>query len=144
MRSGGFEGDSWAHPRFHGGPEKAVLFITAEGLNELRALGYAVYPGAMGENLTTAGLDRRQITIGAQLRAGQAIIEVSKMRVPCATLDALNEPNLPPIQEAIFDAQVKANDASSPRWGLAGFYARVIREGKVRAGDEISLVAISV
>lgn len=98
----------------------------------------------MGENLTTANLDRREITIGTQLRAGQAIIEISRMRVPCATLDALNEPNLPPIQEAIFDAQVKANDPSSPRWGLAGFYARVIREGTVRAGDAISVVAISV
>jgi MOSC domain-containing protein YiiM len=54
----------------------------------------------------------------------------------------LNEPNLPPIQQTIFDAQVKAGDPSSPRWGLAGFYARVVREGIVRAGDQISLLAI--
>lgn len=118
--------------------------VTAEGIDELRAAGYALYPGALGENLTTTGLDRRDLRIGSRLRAGNAVLEISKMRIPCDTLDALNEPGLPPIQWAIFDAQVKAGDASSPRWGLAGFYTRVLEEGMVRAGDSIELVAIAV
>lgn len=103
-----------------------------------------MYAGALGENFTTQGLDRTQLVIGARLRAGQAVIEISRMRFPCATLDVLNELTLPPIQEAIFDEKVKCGDPSSPRWGLAGFYARVIEEGLVRAGDRISVTEILV
>jgi MOSC domain-containing protein YiiM len=140
----GIRGDAHAHPRIHGGPAKAILLITAEGLDELRAVGYGVYPGALGENFTTAGLDRRNIRIGSRFRTGESIIEIASMRVPCATLDVYNERDLPPIQQALFDKQVKSGDASSPRWGLGGFYARVLIEGKVRAGDPISLTEIVV
>jgi MOSC domain-containing protein YiiM len=94
----------------------------------------------LGENFTTAGLDRRQIRIGDRYRAGQATIEITRMRVPCSTLDRYNNPGGPRIQDAIFDARVKENDPASPRWGLAGFYARVERPGLVRAGDRISLL----
>jgi MOSC domain-containing protein YiiM len=119
---------------------KAVLLITSEGLEELRAQGYAVYAGDLGENFTTVGLDRKQIRIGDRYRAGQAVIEIVKMRVPCSTLDVYNTSGTTRIQEALFDAQVKAGDASSPRWGLGGFYARVVKPGLVRAGDRISLL----
>lgn len=102
------------------------------------ALGYPLYPGALGENFTTAGIDRRQVRIGDRFRAGQAVIEISRMRQPCATLDVYNGDGRPLIQGAIFDNQVKAGEPSSPRWGLAGFYARVVREGLVRSGDRIS------
>ena len=140
----GLDGDAHAHPRFHGGPAKAILLMTSEGLDELRAQGYGVYAGALGENFTTTGLDRRDIRIGSRFQAGKSIIEIASMRVPCATLDVYNEPGLIPIQEAIFDGRVKSGDPSSPRWGLGGFYARVLGEGRVRAGDEIALIEISV
>ena len=58
------------------------------------------------------------------------------MRSPCATLDVYG----PSIKQAVYDAQVKAGDASSPRWGLAGFYARVLRSGLFRPKDIIELV----
>ena len=45
-----------------------------------------------------------------------------------------------PIQDAIYDAKVKAGDPSSPRWGMSGFYARVIDPGLVRTNDIIALV----
>ncbi len=134
----GLAGDSWAHPKFHGGPQQAVLLITGEGLAELRALGFSVNPGSLGENFTTQGLDRRRIQLGSRLRVGSALIEITKMRVPCATLDRFNSPHLPKIQEALYDRKVKAGDTSSPRWGLGGFYARVIEPGPVRHGDSIS------
>lgn len=115
-----------------------MLLITSEGLNELRNQGYAVYPGALGENFTTADVDRRKIHLGDRLRVGAALVEITKMRVPCGTLDRFNEPALPRIQEMLYDLQVKAGDTSSPRWGLGGFYARVLEEGLVHAGDSIS------
>src|SRR2546430_13207869 len=74
----GLEGDACAHPQIHGGPKQAVLLITAETIEELVALGYPLYPGALGENLTTRGLDRRQLRIGQRLRAGGALLEITK------------------------------------------------------------------
>ena len=135
----GITGDSHAHPQIHGGPDKAVLLITSEGIAELMERGYALYPGALGENLTTRGLDRRALRLGQQLRAGSAVIAITRMRVPCQTLDVYG----PTLKNEMYDAQVKAGDPSSPRWGLSGFYARVLQPGMVRTDDIISVMATS-
>ena len=132
----GIHGDSWAHPLIHGGPKQAVLLITSEGIEELIAQGFPLYAGALGENLTVTGLDRRQMRIGQRYRAGEVLLELTKVRVPCSTIDIYG----PAIKDAIYDAQVKAGDVSSPRWGLSGFYARVLRAGTIRPRDIIQLV----
>jgi MOSC domain-containing protein YiiM len=132
----GIRGDSWAHPDIHGGPRQALLLITNEGLDELIAQGFPLYPGALGENLTTSGLDRRNIRLGQRYRIGDVFFELTKMRGPCSTLDIYG----PGIQRAVYDAQVKAGDASSTRWGLAGFYAQVLKPGVIRPHDIITLV----
>jgi MOSC domain-containing protein YiiM len=131
----GFEGDLCAHPQFHGGPNQAVLLIAAEVIDELTARGYPLFYGAMGENLTTLGFDRRQLRIGQRLRAGAATLEITKVRVPCDTLDIYG----PALKREIYDKRVKAGDPASPRWGMSGFYARVIEPGPVRANDAILL-----
>ncbi len=133
----GVEGDSWAHPNIHGGPEKAVLLMDADTIDELAARGYPVFYGAMGENLTTRGLDRRQLRAGQQIRAGQAMLELTRIRVPCNTLDFYS----PNLKREIFDAQVKSGDPLSPRWAMSGFYARVLTPGMVQPGDIISVMA---
>lgn len=131
----GISGDAWRYP-FHGGTLKAILLITAEGLDELIAQGFALFPGALGDNLTTRGIDRHALRLGHQLRIGDAVIELTRIRTPCATLDVYG----PGIQAAVYDARVMTGDASSPRWGLSGFYASVIRPGLVTAGDTITLL----
>ena len=133
----GFDGDGHAHPRFHGGPEKAVLVIDADAVDELAARGFPVYYGALGENLTVRGLDRRQWRAGQIYRAGGAILEFTRIRVPCATLDMYG----PAIRDEIYDRQVKAGDPTSPRWAMSGFYARVLAPGFVRTDDIIMLTA---
>ena len=124
----GIEGDAHAHPEIHGGPLQAVLLITAESIAELAVRGFAVYADALGENLTTQGIDQRY-------RIGAAVIELTKVRGPCATLDVYG----PEIKGAIYDAQVNAGDITSPRWALSGFYATVIQPGLIRANDIITL-----
>lgn len=133
----GIEGDSWAHPRYHGGPAKALLLLAAEVLAILRAQGFAVYPGALGENLTTEGLEPRQWRTGQIYRAGSARLELTQVRVPCRTLQVYGRE----IGKALFDARVRAGDAASPLWALSGMYARVLSEGIVRPGDAIVLEA---
>jgi len=132
----GIQGDSWAHPQYHGGPNQALLLICAESIDELVGKGYPLYPGALGENLTTSGLDRRQLRAGQRYRIGDVLIELTKIRVPCGTLEVYG----PEIKADIYDSQVKAGDASSPRWALGGFYAAVRRTGVIRKQDIITLV----
>jgi MOSC domain-containing protein YiiM len=133
----GLEGDAWDHPGIHGGPLQAVLLICAETVDELRESGFAVYYGALGENLTTVGLDRKQMRPGQRYRTGQAVLELTKIRVPCKTLDVYG----PAIKAAIYDKAVKAGDPQSPLWGMSGFYATVIVPGTVRIQDRIALVS---
>jgi MOSC domain-containing protein YiiM len=131
----GVAGDAWRYP-FHGGRRQAVLLMTGEGIDEVVARGFPVFPGAMGENITTRGLDRRALRVGQRLRVGQADIELTRVRLPCATLDVYG----PGIQAAIYDARVQAGDPASDRWGASGFYAAVVRSGTVRPGDAIALL----
>jgi MOSC domain-containing protein YiiM len=132
----GILGDRWAHPDIHGGTKQALLLITFEGIEELIAQGYPVFAGALGESLTTSGLDRRQMRVGQRYRAGEVFLELTKLRGPCTALDIYG----PAIKQAIYDPQVKAGDASTPRWGLSGFYARVLKAGTIRPGDIIAFV----
>jgi len=101
------------------------------------AQGFALYPGALGENLTTRGLDRRALRFGQRLRVGEATIELTKMRQPCATLNPYGSG----IQAAMYDARVVKGDAESPLWGLSGFYASVVEPGIVRPGDPVVVAA---
>jgi MOSC domain-containing protein YiiM len=132
----GIQGDSWAHPRIHGGPQQALLLICAESIEELTAAGFPLYPGALGENLTTTGLDRRQMRAGQRYRIGDVLIAFTKVRGPCNTLDVYGQD----IKAAIYDLQVKSGDPSSPRWALSGFYAAVLKPGLIRRHDIITLV----
>jgi MOSC domain-containing protein YiiM len=132
----GIRGDSWAHPQIHGGPEQALLLILSESIQELIEQGYPLYSGALGENLTVSGLDRREMRIGQRYRAGEVLLELTKVRTPCSQLDIYG----PSIKQAIYDRQVNDGDFSSPRWGLSGFYARVLRAGILRPRDIIELL----
>jgi MOSC domain-containing protein YiiM len=132
----GLAGDVCAHPQIHGGPQQAVLLIAAEAIDDLKARGYPVFYGALGENLTTRGLDRRQVRVGDQFRAGAAVLEITKVRGPCTALDVYGQG----IKQEIYDAQVNAGDHASPRWGMSGFYARVIEPGAVHPDDPIRLL----
>ena len=132
----GLEGDGHANPRFHGGPRQAVLIICAEVIEELIAQGYPLFYGALGENLTTRGLNRRQMRVGQRYRAGAALLELTKLRVPCQTIAVYGAD----LGKTIYDKQVKAGDPTSPRWGMSGFYASVFNPGEVRQNDIIVLV----
>ena len=133
----GIEGDLHAHPEIHGGPRKAVLIIASEVVERLKQSGYPLFYGAMGENLTTRGLEIRDIRIGDQIRAGGALLEITQPRGPCSALDVYGES----LRAEVYDRNVKERDHTSPRWGMSGFYASVVVPGLVRPGDAIMVVA---
>jgi MOSC domain-containing protein YiiM len=129
----GLEGDCHAHPEIHGGADRAVLLITAEGIEELAAAGFHLAYGSLGENLTTRGIAPREWRKGQRWKIGEeVVIQITRRRSPCRTLNVY-----PGIQAAMFDALVQAEDPSSPKWGLSGFYASIVHPGLIRPGDEI-------
>jgi MOSC domain-containing protein YiiM len=132
----GVEGDLHVHTQHHGGPRKAILLVSAEAIEEMRGRGYPVYSGALGENLTTRGLDYHQLPAGARLRAGGALLEITQPRKPCSALDMFGVG----LKDELFDPEVKTQGPAAPRWGLSGLYASVIEPGAVRAGDIIAIV----
>jgi MOSC domain-containing protein YiiM len=133
----GIEGDRHAHPGIHGGPRQAILLISSEVVEELQRRGYPVEFGSLGENLTTRGIDIRNLRVGDRIRAGGALLEITKPRGPCFQLDVYG----PTIQREIYDARVKAGDYTSSRWGMSGFYLSVVEGGPVSPGDIIAVVA---
>jgi MOSC domain-containing protein YiiM len=133
----GLEGDAQAHPEIHGGPRKAVLLIAAEVVDGLVARGYPVFYGALGENLTTRGLNVRELKTGDRLRAGGTTLEISRARKPCGQLDIYGDS----LKADLYDAEAEAGNSVSPRWGWGGFYLSVVEEGVVAPGDIIAPVA---
>ena len=133
----GLEADAHAHPNIHGGPRKAVLLIAAEVIDDLAERGFPIFYGALGENLTTRGIEVRDLRIGDQIRAGGATLEITQPRGPCTALDIYGDD----LKYELYDKRVKALDPTSPRCGMSGFYASVVTPGPVGPGDPIAVVA---
>ena len=111
---------------------RQVHLIHAELLDELRAAGFDVHPGDLGENVTTRGVDLLGLPVGARLHlGGGAVVEVTGLRNPCSQLDHF-QPGL--------TAAVLARDADGNLVRKAGIMAVVADPGEVRPGDEIRVV----
>ncbi len=110
---------------------RQVHLIHNELHEELRAAGFVVAPGQMGENVTTRGIDLLGLPTGARLRLGpEAIIEITGLRNPCTQLDDIQ----PGLMAAVLD-----RDAHGGLIRKAGVMAVVIAGGVVRPGDVIAV-----
>jgi MOSC domain-containing protein YiiM len=108
---------------------RQVHLIHAELFDELRAAGFTVSPGLMGENVTTQGVDLLGLPTGARLRLGnEAVVEVTGLRNPCHQLDEL-QPGLM--------AATLARDVAGNLIRKAGIMGIVLEGGEVHAGDPI-------
>jgi MOSC domain-containing protein YiiM len=121
------EGDRQADREAHGGPDKAVYAYAVEDQRWWeREIERSLPYGAFGENLTTERIEVNDALVGERWRIGSAVFEVSEPRIPCWRLG------------------VRMNDEMFPRrFSKAmrpGSYLRIVVEGDVGAGDEISVV----
>lgn len=110
---------------------RQVHLIHAELHEELRAAGFNVAPGQMGENITTRGVDLLGLPAGARLRLGEeAIVEITGLRNPCAQLDSIQQG----LMAAVLDRDARGNLIRK-----AGVMAVVVAGGLVRPGDTVAL-----
>src|SRR5690349_1378673 len=123
------DGDAQGDLAGHGGEHRAVFVYQIESYRYWQGqLGRDDFEyGQFGENFTVSGLADDQVCIGDRYQIGEALFEVTQPRVTCYRVGIrMNEPRMPSLL------------ISHHR---PGFYFRVLREGAVRAGDDIVRVA---
>jgi MOSC domain-containing protein YiiM len=121
------EGDRQADRRVHGGEYKAVYGYAAEHYDWWAAeLGREIDPAGFGENLTIRGIEEDRVAIGDVFRVGEAELEAVAPRLPCSKLALRFD-----------DPGMVRKFAEAGRWGI---YFRVVKEGAVRAGDDIEKI----
>ncbi|RQW25433.1 MOSC domain-containing protein [Rhodobacteraceae bacterium CH30] len=126
----GFAGDEQADRRFHGGREKAVHLYPAEHYDALAqafpAAAAVLAPGCLGENLSAYKMDEHSVHIGDVFELGKARIQLCSPRSPCWKINHRLD---------VTGASQWISDQARTGW-----YARVLCEGTVRAGDSLTLV----
>jgi MOSC domain-containing protein YiiM len=142
----GLANDQQKERKHHGGPTKAVLIYAAahypdwaDSLGahaaahaaELRAMSAEIDAsrfgwGAFGENITIDGIDERSVCLGDIWQIGDATLQITEPRAPCATLARRW------LRPTLID-EVNAN-------ARAGWYNAVLREGAASTGADATLL----
>ncbi len=110
---------------------RQVHLIHAELHDELRAAGFDVSAGQLGENITTRGLDLLSLPTGTRLRLGaNARVEITGLRNPCVQLNH--------FQPGLMNA-VLGRDEQGGLVRKAGVMGVVLSDGEVAVGDRIQV-----
>ena len=113
----GLEGDAHA-----GTWHRQGSFLASEEIDKARQRGLEVTFGDFAENIATTGIDWKNIPVGTRVRLGsEALVEITQIGKECHTRCAI---------------YYKAGDCIMPREGV---FARVLKEGKIKCGDQISI-----
>jgi MOSC domain-containing protein YiiM len=124
-----FEGDGQGDLVHHGGFDQAVCVYPFEHYEKWNAELQLTNPlsiPSFGENITPSGFLEDDVCIGDVFQMGNAVVQITQPRQPCSTLACiLNRPDM--IKKVV-------------QTGRTGYYLRVLQEGFVRAGDEISRI----
>ena len=122
----GLLGDTICDTENHGGVDQAVYVYGAPDYAWWsETLGKELRPGTFGENLTVTDIDTASLQIGDRLHVGSVLLEVTAPRIPCVTLAAR-------MEDPAFAKRFR--QAERP-----GVYCRVLQEGHVQVGDEVTL-----
>ncbi|CAM5551446.1 MOSC domain-containing protein [Streptomyces purpurascens] len=110
---------------------RQVHLIHEELFAEVGDAGFEVAPGALGENITTRGIDLLGLPAGTLLHIGEAaVVEVTGLRNPCLQIDAFQDGLL---------KQVVGRDEAGRIVRKAGIMSVVREGGVVRPGDTIEV-----
>ena len=111
---------------------RQVHLLHEELFAEVAGRGLQVSPGAMGENVTTRGIDLLALGAGTRLRIGaSAVVEVTGLRNPCSQIQRFRPGLL---------AAVLGRDETRGPVRKAGIMAVVLQGGVVHPDDPIDIV----
>ncbi|WP_273456430.1 MOSC domain-containing protein [Nevskia ramosa] len=126
----GLVGDAQADRKVHGGPEKALHHFPLETHARLAALfpeaAATLVAGALGENISTSGIEEKDVCIGDVFTLGSVRVQLCQPRTPCWKIEARH--GVDGMTRAVADA------------GIAGWYYRVLEPGMVAVGDRFELI----
>ena len=103
-------------------PNRQVSLLAVASIDKMRHLGLELNPGDFAENITVEGMDLHQLPVGTRLAVGKDVtLEISQIGKECHTACAIRRQ----VGQCIMPEE--------------GVFARVLRGGKVRPGDEVSI-----
>jgi MOSC domain-containing protein YiiM len=103
---------------------RQVSLLAWESIEKMRAVGLKVNAGSFAENITTEGLELVDLPVGARLRLGEALVEVTQIGKVCHERCAI---------------YYQAGDCVMPREGI---FVRVHEGGRVQVGDTVEVLAL--
>ena len=114
----GIKGDAHAG-KWH----RQVSLLSYDKIQEFRKRGAEVEDGAFWENLVVEGIDFRSLPVGTRLICGDVVLEITQIGKECHHGCVIFQ---------------KMGECIMPREGV---FARVIRGGVIRTGDEMKVAA---
>lgn len=114
----GIQGDAHA-----GNWHRQVSLLAQESVDKMTALGVEdLTPGKFAENITTQGIDLVSLPVGSRLRVGEVLLEVTQIGKECHHHCQIYQQ----VGMCVMPTE--------------GIFTKVIKEGSVKAGDEIMSV----
>lgn len=101
---------------------RQVSLLSYDKVEDFRKKGAQVPEGAFGENLLVAGIDFKTLPVGTRLVCREVILEMTQIGKECHS------------HCEIFK---QVGDCIMPREGV---FARVIKGGIIKAGDELNVI----
>lgn len=113
----GIEGDAHASSKWH----RQVSLLAFESIKKMQAMGLKVNPGDFAENITTEGIDLLKLPVGTKMTIGNIEAEVSQIGKKCHTRCEIYN---------------QAGECIMPKEGI---FLKVLKGGRIREGDEITV-----
>ena len=102
---------------------RQISLLAEESVDTMRALSpIPLSSGVFAENINTVGIDLKHLPVGTRLRIGETEVEVTQIGKECHNDCA--------IKKAVGKCVMPTE----------GIFAIVVKEGTVRAGDEIEVL----
>ncbi len=115
----GVVGDAHADSATH----RQVSLLAIESIDKMRGKGLELHPGDFAENITTGGIDLARLPVGTRLSIGdEVVLEMTQIGKECHAGCAIRQ---------------QIGDCIMPREGI---FARVVRGGTVKPGDNIKVI----
>ena len=125
----GMQGDfnNYRHGHLKNTPDQALLVMPIEMIKKLNEEGWPIKAGDIGENITTEGIPYNEFQPDSVFKAGEVEFQITYACTPCNNLEYLP-----------YVGKDKGNEFIKTMVDRRGWYAKVLKEGKIKVGDGIS------